>query len=75
MRLCNVEKNKNYKVVKVLMDKKLSRRLADIGIFEGANIRLIRKSISGSTYLFDVVNIAVALRKSILVNILVREDG
>jgi len=74
MRLCNIKKNKNYKVVKVGLDYKLNRRLADLGIYEGANIRLIRKSISGSTYLFEVVNIAVALRRAIVLKIIVKED-
>ena len=75
MRLCNVKKNKNYKIVKVMLEDKLSRRLADIGVYEGAYIKLIRKSISGSTYLFEIVIIAVALRRAIVVNIIVKEDA
>lgn len=74
MRLCNIKKNKNYKIVKVGLDYKLNRRLADLGIYAGANIRLIRKSISGATYLFEVVNIAVALRRAIVLKIVVKED-
>lgn len=73
MRLCNVKKNKNYKIVKISLDDKLNRRLADIGIYEGASVKLIRKSISGSTYLFDVMKIAIALRRAIVVNIIVKE--
>ena len=56
----------NYRITKQVKDKKLSRRICELGFYVGSVICLKHISIFKKSYIFVVKNVAVSLTKNIV---------
>ena len=66
MKVENLTLNKLYKIVDINMDDILHSRLNDVGIFEGAIIRVIRKSLLAESFVLGVHGVQMAIRGELI---------
>ena len=64
-------KNQSAKITKVLGDIHLRRRLFEFGLLPNQTVKILSVSPLKHTYLIEIKNYCLALRKSILDNIFV----
>ena len=71
VKLNELNKNQIGKIVQVFGNIHTRRRLYELGFLNGQNIKILFVSQKNNSYIIEINNYTIALRKNILENILV----
>ncbi|MEG1499494.1 MAG: FeoA family protein [Clostridia bacterium] len=68
--------NKDYIIDEIFaFPNEISTRLVDLGFVRGEKIKLLKKSVFGKTYLVQIKNYVITIRKSLAKIIKIKEEA
>lgn len=73
MTLNELKINKKARVIEIQINSSIKRRLLDLGIIKGTNIKPVLKSPSGSPRAYEIKDTLIAIRNDDAEKILVEE--
>jgi len=74
-KLSEIEPGTEVFVKRVIGDKNLRKRIADMGIVKGTRIKVVRKAPLGDPVEFELKGYSLSLRKNEAENVYVEEVG